>query len=191
MLFITALQLFCNFLDQRRMWSYSPELHLCIVATVNMISVALTALGLIAVRLGSTNATEDFQETPIVTFITIVVTVAVSILAVYIFCIVGIYKRKKMMLIPFLLLKSVLAVSFISMFLYLCIIKEKELVSLRTLYVGLSSLGSTVEVYFLMVGLMVYRDIYHPSVPSNTKQQINLKKTMHENTNSSHEEIGE
>jgi hypothetical protein len=173
------------------MWSYSPELHLCIVATVNMISVALTALGLIAVRLGSTNAPEDFQETPIVTFITIVVTVAVSILAVYIFCIVGIYKRKKMMLIPFLLLKSVLAVSFISMFLYLCIIKEKELVSLRTLYVGLSSLGSTVEVYFLMVGLMVYRDIYHPLVPSNTKQQINLKKTMHENTNSSHEEIGE
>jgi len=172
------------------MWTYSPELHLCIVATVNMISVALTAMGLIAVRLGSTNASEDVQETPIVTFITIAVTVAVSILAVYIFCIVGIYKRKKIMLIPFLLLKCVFAVSFISIFLYLCIIKEKELVSLKTLYVGLSSLGSTVEIYFLMVGLMVYRDLYYPLEPTKSKQQIKLKNKMNP-SNSSHEEIGE
>ena len=181
---------FCNFLGQRTMWCYSPELHLCIVATVNMISVALTALGLIAVRLGSANVPEDFQETPIVTFITIVVSVALSIISVYIICIVGIYKRKKVMLIPFLLLKSILALSFISMFLYLCIIKEKELVSLKTLYVGLASLGSTVEIYFLMVGLMVYRDIYYPTDPSKNNQQIKLKE-IKQQCNSSHEEIGE
>lgn len=148
------------------MWSYSPELHLCIVAAVNMISVSLTALGLIAVKLGSNNDPENTEETPIVTFITIVVTVAILILAVYLFCIVGIYKHKKMMLLPFLLLKAVLALSFIAIFLYLCIVKERELVSLKTLYVGLASLGSTVEIYFLMVGLMVYRDIYHTFVIS-------------------------
>ena len=151
------------------MWSYSPELHLCIVSAVNMVSVALTALGLIAVRFGSDKDIQDIEETPIVTFITIVVSVAVSLLTVYIICIVGTYKRMKILLVPFLILKSVLALNFIAIFLYLCIVKEKELVSLKTLYVGISSLGSTVEIYFLMVGLMVYRDIYYRSQSSENK----------------------
>ena len=156
------------------MWSYSPELHLCIVSAVNMVSVALTALGLIAVRFGSTREDKYEEETPIVTFITIVCGVAISLLTVYIICIVGTYKRMKIMLIPFLILKSVLALNFIAIFLYLCIVKEKELVSLKTLYVGISSLGSTVEIYFLMVGLMVYRDIYYRSQSSNNKKAIQL-----------------
>ena len=151
------------------MWSYSPELHLCIVSSVNMVSVALTALGLIAVRFGSQREEKYEEETPIVTFITIVCGVALSLLTVYIICIVGTYKRMKLMLIPFLILKSILALNFIAIFLYLCIVKEKELVSLKTLYVGISSLGSTVEIYFLMVGLMVYRDIYYRTQPSKNK----------------------
>ena len=166
------------------MWSYSPELHLCIVSAVNIVSVALTALGLIAVRFGSDKDIQDVEETPIVTFITIVVSVAVSLLTVYIICIVGTYKRMKIMLVPFLILKSVLALNFIAIFLYLCIVKEKELVSLKTLYVGISSLGSTVEIYFLMVGLMVYRDIYYRSQSSNNKTSIQPSAPMqHLNSN--------
>ena len=163
------------------MWVYSPELHLCTVAVVNIISVSLTALGLIAVRLGPKNTDGDFQETPILTFITTVVAVAIFILAVYIFCIIGIYKRKKMMLIPFLILKAVLALSFIAIFFYLCIVKTHELVSFKTLYVGLASLGSTVEIYFLMVGLMVYKDMYYrlePTLVKLDKLEMNSCKTL-------------
>ena len=47
------------------MWTYSPELHLCIVSAVNIVSVALTALGLIAVRFGSDKDIQDVEETPI------------------------------------------------------------------------------------------------------------------------------
>ena len=160
------------------MWPYSPELHLITIAAVNIVSVALTALGAIASRLGSKHTEEDFQETPIVTFITMVVAVATSIVAFYVSGIVGTYKRKKVMLIPFLILKVVLALNFIAIFLYLCIVKEGELVSLKTLYVGLASLGSTVEIYFGMVGLMVYRDMYYRSEHTSDRLQMNLSKPL-------------